>query len=156
MAPPNSSIFSVSVVLPASGCEMIAKVRRRATGFVSAIESGLSGGRPRLLNARGGEGEGLASWVGRFTLVVPHVRRMTQADRCVIMAAVCITEFCHDLSSECRAQRASRSAGGRPQAARAVRGWRLADGGDTRRPCAPNRRASGRPRAGDRASIYGE
>src|SRR3984957_9119624 len=31
MAPPNSSSFSVSVVLPASGCEMMAKVRRRAT-----------------------------------------------------------------------------------------------------------------------------
>src|SRR6202011_1612919 len=31
MAPPNSSSFSVSVVLPASGWEMIAKVRRRAT-----------------------------------------------------------------------------------------------------------------------------
>ena len=30
MAPPNSRSFSVSVVLPASGCEMIAKVRRRA------------------------------------------------------------------------------------------------------------------------------
>src|SRR6185369_14522445 len=30
MAPPNSSSFSVSVVLPASGCEMIANVRRRA------------------------------------------------------------------------------------------------------------------------------
>src|SRR5690606_24638374 len=29
MAPPKSSSFSVSVVLPASGCEMIAKVRRR-------------------------------------------------------------------------------------------------------------------------------
>ena len=29
MAPPNSSNFSVKVVLPASGCEMIAKVRRR-------------------------------------------------------------------------------------------------------------------------------
>ena len=37
IAPPNRSIFSVSVVLPASGCEMIAKVRRRATGFGSAI-----------------------------------------------------------------------------------------------------------------------
>ena len=33
MAPPNSSNFSVSVVLPASGCEMIAKVRRFFTGF---------------------------------------------------------------------------------------------------------------------------
>jgi hypothetical protein len=30
MAPPNSSSFSVRVVLPASGCEMIANVRRRA------------------------------------------------------------------------------------------------------------------------------
>src|SRR5688500_15440516 len=33
MAPPNSSSFSVKVVLPASGCAMIAKVRRRATAF---------------------------------------------------------------------------------------------------------------------------
>lgn len=32
IAPPNSSSFSVSVVLPASGWEMMAKVRRRATG----------------------------------------------------------------------------------------------------------------------------
>jgi hypothetical protein len=30
MAPPSSSSRSVSVVLPASGCEMIAKVRRLA------------------------------------------------------------------------------------------------------------------------------
>jgi len=30
MAPPNSSSFSVSVVLPASGWEMMAKVRREA------------------------------------------------------------------------------------------------------------------------------
>ncbi len=30
IAPPNNSSFSVSVVLPASGCEMMAKVRRRA------------------------------------------------------------------------------------------------------------------------------
>src|SRR5687768_17068479 len=29
IAPPNSSSFSVRVVLPASGCEMIANVRRR-------------------------------------------------------------------------------------------------------------------------------
>ncbi len=54
MAPPNSSSFSVSVVLPASGCEMMANVRRRAVscpvklmlirmaqleGFVPAAES---------------------------------------------------------------------------------------------------------------------
>ncbi len=31
IAPENSSSFSVNVVLPASGCEMIAKVRRRRT-----------------------------------------------------------------------------------------------------------------------------
>src|SRR5436190_1461929 len=35
MAPPNSNSFSVSVVLPASGWEMIAKVRRRATSLAS-------------------------------------------------------------------------------------------------------------------------
>ena len=38
IAPENSSSFSVSVVLPASGCEMMAKVRRRATSC--AIGSG--------------------------------------------------------------------------------------------------------------------
>jgi hypothetical protein len=31
IAPENSKSFSVSVVLPASGCEMMAKVRRRRT-----------------------------------------------------------------------------------------------------------------------------
>ena len=35
IAPPNSSSFSVSVVLPASGCEMIAKVRRELAGLRS-------------------------------------------------------------------------------------------------------------------------
>src|SRR5262249_11742744 len=35
MAPPNSSSFSVRVVLPASGWEMMAKVRRRATSTAS-------------------------------------------------------------------------------------------------------------------------
>ena len=33
IAPENSSSFSVSVVLPASGCEMMAKVRRRETSL---------------------------------------------------------------------------------------------------------------------------
>ena len=32
---PNSSSFSVTVVLPASGCEMMAKVRRRETSSAS-------------------------------------------------------------------------------------------------------------------------
>ena len=44
IAPPNSSSFSVSVVLPASGCEMIAKVRRREisswVGFIVGIAQG--------------------------------------------------------------------------------------------------------------------
>src|SRR5687768_14564795 len=37
MAPPNSKSFSVSVVLPASGCEMIAKVRRRAASAARSM-----------------------------------------------------------------------------------------------------------------------
>src|SRR5262245_31325596 len=40
MAPPNSSSFSVSVVLPASGWEMIANVRRRATSSESGERDG--------------------------------------------------------------------------------------------------------------------
>src|SRR5690606_10168552 len=40
MAPPKSRSFSVSVVLPASGCAMMAKVRRRATA--SLMVSGIS------------------------------------------------------------------------------------------------------------------
>src|SRR5512145_2335385 len=43
IAPPNSSSFSVSVVLPASGCEMMAKVRRRATSSLGEL---IGGGRP--------------------------------------------------------------------------------------------------------------
>jgi len=37
IAPPNSSNYSVSVVLPASGCEMIAKVRRREISSVRVL-----------------------------------------------------------------------------------------------------------------------
>jgi hypothetical protein len=37
IAPANSSSFSVRVVLPASGCEMIAKVRRWATRSASTL-----------------------------------------------------------------------------------------------------------------------
>src|SRR5436305_935119 len=40
IAPPNRSSFSVSVVLPASGCEMIANVRRRSIG--SAVMTKIS------------------------------------------------------------------------------------------------------------------
>ena len=42
MAPPASSRFSVSVVLPASGWEMMAKVRRRAACAAGEV---LMGGR---------------------------------------------------------------------------------------------------------------
>src|SRR5512136_493636 len=42
MAPPNSSNFSVSVVLPASGWEMIAKVRRRATSAARVLTSSIT------------------------------------------------------------------------------------------------------------------
>src|SRR4051812_50050084 len=44
MAPPNSSSFSVSVVLPASGWEMIANVRRRATSAGNVERDGGSVG----------------------------------------------------------------------------------------------------------------
>src|SRR6185437_11596213 len=47
MAPPNSRSFSVSVVLPASGCEMIAKVRRRATSAASGERGACSVWRAR-------------------------------------------------------------------------------------------------------------
>src|SRR5450631_1682586 len=52
MAPPNSSNFSVSVVLPASGCEMMAKVRRRATSAASGERDGDSAVRARSVIAR--------------------------------------------------------------------------------------------------------
>src|SRR5678809_1426018 len=59
MAPPNSSSFSVSVVLPASGCEMMANVRRRAVSCpVEVIENGsgvggFAGGRELALEHDG-------------------------------------------------------------------------------------------------------
>ena len=40
IAPPNSNSFSVSVVLPASGCEMIANVRRRSVSCRSSDMDG--------------------------------------------------------------------------------------------------------------------
>ena len=43
IAPAYSSVFSVSVVLPASGWEMIAKVRRRSTSRRSASETAGTG-----------------------------------------------------------------------------------------------------------------
>ena len=48
IAPPNSSSFSVSVVLPASGWAMMAKVRRFSTSRRSSGGKGVEdkGGRP--------------------------------------------------------------------------------------------------------------
>ena len=43
IAPPNSSSFSVSVVLPASGCEMMANVRRRAVSACGRGHGSLQG-----------------------------------------------------------------------------------------------------------------
>src|SRR5690348_9555563 len=51
MAPAYSSSFSVSVVLPASGCEMIAKVRRRETSLARLM---VKQGRQSLMGARRG------------------------------------------------------------------------------------------------------
>ena len=53
IAPPKSSSFSVSVVLPASGCEMIANVRRRAISdcsFGSGMDARGQPARRGLLN----------------------------------------------------------------------------------------------------------
>ena len=43
IAPAKSSNFSVSVVLPASGCEMIAKVRRRAVSRAIGVSAFMEG-----------------------------------------------------------------------------------------------------------------
>src|SRR5215207_6751055 len=53
IAPENSSSFSVSVVLPASGCEMMAKVRRRRVSAAKgeADKEGSEMGNGRLETA---------------------------------------------------------------------------------------------------------
>src|SRR6185369_15819879 len=52
MAPPNSSSFSVSVILPASGCEMMANVRRRAVScpveLMNSLQLGFLGCVPEI------------------------------------------------------------------------------------------------------------
>ena len=57
MAPPNSSSFSVSVVLPASGWEMMAKVRRRATSAASGVSGADSAAASGLFMARMWQGK---------------------------------------------------------------------------------------------------
>ena len=51
MAPAKSSSFSVSVVLPASGCEMMAKVRRRdaSSAILDSVLIGRNFTRTRCL-----------------------------------------------------------------------------------------------------------
>src|SRR5437660_12647830 len=53
IAPPNSSSFSVRVVLPASGCEMIAKVRRRPISAARPLMGQGTSGRRGLEGAQG-------------------------------------------------------------------------------------------------------
>src|SRR6185437_13827155 len=71
IAPPNSSSFSVSVVLPASGWEMIANVRRRATSRASASAIGLSLSMIGPRQGAGGKGQtkaaGAAGGTGDYT-----------------------------------------------------------------------------------------
>src|SRR6187401_798789 len=66
MAPPNSSSFSVSVVLPASGWEMIANVRRRATSSDSGERDGDSAVAAR-------SGMRLERLAGKAGLIKPHL-----------------------------------------------------------------------------------
>ncbi len=57
MAPPNNSSFSVSVVLPASGWEMMAKVRRRSTSAASGVSGIESAGSTGLFMGRMWQGK---------------------------------------------------------------------------------------------------
>ena len=52
IAPENSSSFSVSVVLPASGWEMIAKVRRRRVSEAKDMGVSAGGARSRARRLR--------------------------------------------------------------------------------------------------------
>src|SRR5438552_3140556 len=69
MAPPNSSSFSVSVVLPASGWEMIANVRRFATsrrrsagqGFAQSTSGDQSGAQTTTRPAAAAADKGSSS-----------------------------------------------------------------------------------------------
>src|ERR1700733_14474705 len=71
MAPPNSSSFSVSVVLPASGCAMIANVRRLA------ICAGSSGAITVAQSTAGSERKHLKPcphWVSRVRIQASEVQ----------------------------------------------------------------------------------
>src|SRR4029453_13345385 len=77
MAPPKSSSFSVSVVLPASGWEMIANVRRRATSSASGERDGDSA-ETGVWDMR------LERLAGKTGLIKPHVVVAEAAGQCHI------------------------------------------------------------------------
>src|SRR5262249_35067650 len=86
MAPPKSSSFSVSVVLPASGCEMIAKVRRRRISASSSVMSSGVGSGVGVVTQRTPENGGILAAVGRLVVAASHAHlleaeRQVQADR---------------------------------------------------------------------------
>ena len=71
IAPAKSSSFSVSVVLPASGWEMIAKVRRRCTsGLSSVMGRQVSPESAAFQDRRAAVGRGVCPkpWASRETL----------------------------------------------------------------------------------------
>src|SRR3984893_9849080 len=87
MAPPNSSSFSVSVVLPSSGCEMIAKVRCRA---ISAARSVLRCSRSGQVSVGAAQGElehgSILATARRLIVAAPpadllEAHRQVQTDR---------------------------------------------------------------------------
>src|SRR5215469_8844447 len=89
IAPPNNSSFSVSVVLPASGCEMIANVRRRRiSAAVSFMCGSGAGGAGSALRVRQAEPEyrGVLAAADRLVVAAPHAHLSeahgeVQADR---------------------------------------------------------------------------
>src|SRR5262249_16513149 len=86
MAPPKSSSFSVSVVLPASGCEMIAKVRRRRISASSSVMSSRVGSGVGVVTQCTLENGGILAAIGRLIVAASHAHlleaeRQVQADR---------------------------------------------------------------------------
>src|ERR1700752_265155 len=82
MAPPNSSSFSVSVVLPASGCEMIANVRRRRISSARSVMAspGSAGGSAGPQHAL--EHHGVLAPARRLVVAAAHAD-LLEAERLV-------------------------------------------------------------------------
>src|SRR4051812_14726576 len=81
IAPPNSRSFSVSVVLPASGWEMMAKVRLRATSVLSgdAVSEGASPASTILFMAGMWQGKAAGSRGGRLSAHRPLAAGLSAA-----------------------------------------------------------------------------